>query len=196
MPPLKSWEGHVTSPFSRFLSIHRCFTQAGPPVPPTQKVWRDTCPLLNSADPHWHVINSEMSDTGRVTCVPPPSQTMGGARTPPPILAFNPFRDVWPRHRHLCPLLKSWEGHVCPVFADPRWLVDVWHSGSTRFHTSVVIYWLINYPEPSGVVNWRCSGWVVGFYTGIRYIRIIWIQRLLFLNVPFNDENDDYNVHD
>ena len=47
-----------------------------------------------SADPGWHVINSEMSDIGRVTCAPPPSQTMGGAGAPLPIPAFNPFRDV------------------------------------------------------------------------------------------------------
>ena len=74
---------------------------------PFRDVWHrqgHLCPPLKSweghvsppsVDPRWHVINSEMSDIGRVTCAPPPSsQTMGGARASLPIPAFNPFRDV------------------------------------------------------------------------------------------------------
>ena len=63
--------------------------------PPLLKSWEGHV-SPPSADPRWHVINSEMSDIGRVTCAPPPppSQTMGGARAPLPIPAFNPFRDV------------------------------------------------------------------------------------------------------
>ena len=49
-----------------------------------------------SADPRWHVINSDISDIGRVTCAPPPLLKLwgGGARAPLPIPAFNPFGDV------------------------------------------------------------------------------------------------------
>ena len=56
------------------------------------KVGRDTCSLLNSTDPRWHVINSDMSDTGRVTCAPPPLLKLW-ERHVHPILAFNQFKD-------------------------------------------------------------------------------------------------------
>ena len=60
--------------------------------PPPLKSWEGHV-SPPSADPRWHVINSKKSDIGRVTCAPP-SQTMGGARAPLPIPAFNPLRDV------------------------------------------------------------------------------------------------------
>ena len=50
-------------------------------------------------------IHSEMSNTGRAICAPPPSQ-LGGARVPSfrrSSLACYKFRDVWHRPGHLCP---------------------------------------------------------------------------------------------
>ena len=95
--PLLKLEGAFVPSFlgPRFESIQRCLTQAGSSVPPPPlKSWEGHV-SPPSADPRWHVINSEMSDIGLVTCAPPPpSQTMGEARAPLPIPAFNPFRDV------------------------------------------------------------------------------------------------------
>ena len=101
----------MTPPFlgPRFESIQRCLTQAGLSVPPPPlKSWEGHV-SPPSADPRWQVINSEMSDIGRVTCAPPPSQTMGGARALLPIPVFNPFRQRSLKQElgHLCPLLKS-----------------------------------------------------------------------------------------
>ena len=48
---------------------------------PFIKVRRSMCPLLPWPS-IW--IHSEMSDTGRAICAPPPSQKLGGARVPPP----------------------------------------------------------------------------------------------------------------
>ena len=99
--------------------------------PPLLKSWEGHMPP-HSADPRWNVINSEMSDTGRVTCAPPPLLKLWEGCAPPPFLACNPFRDVLHRRGHLCPLLKSWEGHVLSPAADPRWLL-VLHYPVSRF---------------------------------------------------------------
>ena len=89
---------------------------------PFRDVWHRTsflCPLLKSWEGHMPpplfslLIHSQMSDTGRVTCAPPFSN-YGRGTSPPPILAFNPFRDVWHRQSPPVPLLKSWEEHVSP----------------------------------------------------------------------------------
>ena len=69
---------------------------------PFIKVRRSMCPLLPWPS-IW--IHSEMSDTGRVICAPPP-QKLGGARVPSfrrSSLACYKFRDVWHRPGHLCP---------------------------------------------------------------------------------------------
>ena len=123
---------------------------------PFIKVRRSMCPPPLLWPSIW--IHSEMSDTGRAICAPPPpkkklggtrvpsfrrsslacykfrdvrhrpghlcppplSQTMGGARDPLPIPAFNPFRDVSQAGPPVPPSHKL-GGYVSSPFADPRW---------------------------------------------------------------------------
>ena len=105
--------------------------------PPPLKSWEGHV-SPPSADPRWHVINSEMSDIGRVT---PPSQTMGGARAPLPIPAFNPFRDVsqaWP------PVPPSQKLGGARVLSFRRSSL-VEKPDTSRFaHFTPLINWLIN----------------------------------------------------
>ena len=70
-----------------------------------------------SADPRWHVINSEKSDIGRVTCAPPPHKLWEGHVLPSPFPLLI-HSEMFHRLGHLCPLLKSSEGHVSSPFAD------------------------------------------------------------------------------
>ena len=73
----------------------------------------DLCPFIKVRRSMWPLlpwpsiwIHSEMSDTGRAICAPPPSQKLGGARVPSlcrSSLACYKFRDVWHRPGHLCP---------------------------------------------------------------------------------------------
>ena len=92
--PLLKLEGACVPSFlgPRFESIQRCLTQAGPSVPPSQKLGGARVPSFRRSSLACYKFRE--SDIGRVTCAPP-SQTMGGTRAPLPIPAFNhPFRDV------------------------------------------------------------------------------------------------------
>ena len=98
-----------------------------------------------SAYPRWHVINSEMSDIGRVTCAPFSNYGRGTCAPPPPLLAFNTFRDG-SQAGPPGPLLKSKEGHVSSLLTDHRWQRCLTLAGSPISHlcTWWLIDWLIN----------------------------------------------------
>ena len=96
-----------------------------------------------SADPRWHVINSEMSDIGWVTCAPPPpfSQTMGRGTCSPPRSPFNPFRDVSQAEPPVPPSQKLGGARVLSFRRSS--LVEM--PDNSRFaHFTPLINWLIN----------------------------------------------------
>ena len=102
-PFLKSREGHVSLPILTFIwhrPVHLC---------PFSKVERDTCPILPPILAGMQAIQICLIQTG--SPVPPPPLKLWEGHVPP-LLAFNPCRDVWHRPDHLCPVLKLWEGHV------------------------------------------------------------------------------------
>ena len=73
--------------------------------PPPLKIWEGHVSPL-SADPRWHVINSEMSDIGRVTCAPLLLKLWEGHVLPSPFPLLI-HSEMFHRLGHLCPLLKS-----------------------------------------------------------------------------------------
>ena len=108
---------------------------------PFIKVRRSMCPLLPWPS-IW--IHSEMSDTGRVTCAPPPLLKLwdlGGARAPLPIPAFNPFIDVSQAGPPVPPSQKLGGARVLSFRRSS--LVEM--PDTSRFaHFTPLINWLIN----------------------------------------------------
>ena len=114
--------------------------------PPSQKLGRARVPSFRRSllacykfRDVWH------RPVGRVTCAPPPhsppSQTMGGARAPLPIPAFNPFRDVSQAGPPVPPSQKLGGARVLSFRRSS--LVEM--PDTSRFaHFTPLINWLIN----------------------------------------------------
>ena len=120
----------------RFESIQRCLTQAGPSVPPSQKLGGASVPSFRRSSLACYKFRDVWHRPSHL-CPPPPSQTIGGARAPLPIPAFNPFRDVSQAGQPVPPSQKL---GAARVLSFRRSMPD-----TSRFaHFTPLINWLIN----------------------------------------------------
>ena len=196
--PLLKLEGACVPSFlgPRYESIQRCLTQAGPsvpPPPPSQKLGETCVPSFRRSSLTCYKFRDVWHRPGHLCPPPPPSQTMGGARAPLSVPPFNPFRDVSQAGTPVPPSQTLAGARVLSFRRSS--LVEM--PGNSRFaHFTPLINWLINASREGSRRPGALGGvkGAPGRDTGKRYIGFIWIHRFLFLNVPFNDENDDLNV--
>ena len=106
--PLSQTMGGVRAPLPipAFNPFRDVWHRQGHLCPPPLKSWEGHVSPA-SADPCRHVINSEMSDIGRVTCAPPPFLKLWEGHVLPSPFPLLIHSEMFHRLGHLCPLLKS-----------------------------------------------------------------------------------------
>ena len=108
--------------------------------PPSQKLGGARVPSFRRSSLACYKFRDVWHRPGHL-CPPPPSQTMGGARAPLPIPAFNPFRDISQAGPPVPPSQKLGGARVLSFRRSS--LVEM--PDTSRFaHFTPLINWLIN----------------------------------------------------
>ena len=117
------------------IPAHLC-----PPPPPPLKSWEGHV-SPPSADPRWHVINSEMSDIDRVTCALPPLPKLWEGHVLPSPFPFLIHSEMPDSGRAICappppppPFSKVRRG-TCPLLSPILAGRDAWHKPVRPFNT-------------------------------------------------------------
>ena len=103
--------------------IHSEMSDTGRAIyaPPSQKLGGTRVPTFRRSSLACYKFRDVWHRPGHLCPPPPPLLKLWEGHVLPSPFPLLIHLEMFHRQGHLCPLLKSWEGHVSSPFTDPRW---------------------------------------------------------------------------